>query len=197
MTDKDAELNGVATLLNTNGEKMYGNVLLLKTYIATNSNSMLINNCQIEDVKTVLNNRVNINVVLYDGEWSNKMIFGNLNTIEEFANSYFDDVYKKFECGFLLHNINIWYELCDGCSKTICGNILEKPIYKCIWFTKLTDTHLSSIYLDEVEKIIYLSTKMEFPFTAKDEWIKEEVDEYNRKIIKNKYKVLKIAENNL
>lgn len=197
LTDKDAELNGVATLLNTNGEKIYGNVLLLKSFISSDSNSMLLNNCNISDIKLILNNRVNINIVLYDGEWSNKVIFGNLNTIEEFANSYFDDIYKKFECGFLLHNINIWYELCDGCSKSTCGSILEKPIYKCIWFSKLTDNYLTSIYLDEVKRIINLSLKLDFPYRVKDEWVKEEIDEYKRKIVKNKYKILKIAENNL
>lgn len=197
LKETDAELNGVATLLNTNGEKIYGNVLLLKTFISSDSNSMLLNNCTIDDITNILNSRVNIKVVLYDGEWSEKVIFGNLHTIEEFANEYFDDVYKKLECGFLLHNINIWYELCDGCSKTICGNLLDKPIYKCIWFSKLTDTYLTSIYLDEVKRIINLSTKMEFPFKVNEDWTKDEVDEYNRKIIKNKYKILKIAENNL
>lgn len=197
LKESDAEINGVATLLNTNGEKIYGNALLLKTFISSDTNSMLLNNCDINDIKNILDKRVNISVVLYDGDWSEKVIFGNLNTIEEFANEYFDDVYKKLECSFLLHNINIWYELCDGCSKTTCGNLLDKPIYKCIWFSKLTDNYLTSIHLDEVKRIINLSTKMEFPFSVKEEWTKDEVDEYNRKIIKNKYKILKIAENNL
>ena len=126
---------------------------------------------------------------------ANKVVkyLGNLY----FAKTFFEDRFYKCELSFLLHNINIWYEICDGCSKNTCGKILEKPIYKCIWFSKLTDNYLTSIYLDEVKRIINLSTKIDYPFKVKDEWVKEEIDEYNRKIIKNKYKILQIAENNL
>ena len=57
----------------------------------------------------------------------------------------------------------------------------------------ITDEYRGSIYLDEVKKIIDVSNKMIFPFTAKKEWIDDEKDEFSRKVIKNKYKVLDIA----
>ena len=35
------------------------------------------------------------------------------------SKSFFDEEFKKFETPFLLHNINIWYEPCDGCSNNV------------------------------------------------------------------------------
>ena len=194
LTEKDDVINNIASLLNTNGNKVYGNAILMKTFIPSLSKSILINNITISNIKEILDNRVKTNVVIYDGEWSNKIVTGSL---EEFAKSFFDEEYKKFETPFLLHNINIWYEPCDGCSTKTCGKILERPIYKCIWFTMITDEYRGSIYLDEVKKIIDVSNKMEFPFNAKKEWIDDEKDEFSRKVIKNKYKVLDLAHHEL
>jgi hypothetical protein len=172
LTENDDVINNVASLLNTNGNKVYGNAFLMKTFIPSLSKSILITNTAILHIKEILDNRVKTIVVIYDGEWSNKIVTGNL---EEFANSFFDEEYKRFETPFLLHNINIWYEECDGCSTKLCGKILERPIYKCIWFTMITDEYRGSIYLDEVKKIIDVSNKMDFPFNAKKEWIDDAI----------------------
>jgi len=186
------EVNELGTLINTNDEKIYGNALLMKTYIPTLSNSIIIEDCIVENIKDILDSRVNTNIVIYDSEWSNKIVVGNL---ENFAEEFFDDKYFKLEIPFLLHNINIWYELCDGCSNNLCGTLLVKPIYKCFWFTMITDEYRGNLFLDEVQKIIYLSNKIEFPYSAKKEWLEDEDDEYGRKIIKNKYKILDLANN--
>ena len=190
LTEKDDIINNIASLLNTNDNKVYGNAILMKTFIPSLSKSILIKNITISNIKDILDSRVKTNIVIYDGEWSNKIVSGN---IEEFAKLFFDEEFKKFETPFLLHNINIWYEICDGCSTKICGKLLERPIYKCFWFTMITDEYRGSIYLDEVKKIIDVSNKMNFPFNAKKEWINDEKDEFSRKVIKNKYKVLDIA----
>jgi hypothetical protein len=190
LTEKDDVINNIATLLNTNGNKIYGNAFLIKTFIPSLSKSILITNVNLNNIKEILDNRVKTNVVIYDGEWSNKIVTGNL---EDFAKSFFDEEYKKFESSFLLHNINIWYEECDGCSTKSCGKILERPIYKCLWFTMITDEYRGSIYLDEVQKIITVSNNLDFPFNPKKEWVEDEMDEFSRKIIKNKYKVLDLA----
>ena len=190
LTEKDDIINNIASLLNTNDNKVYGNAILMKTFIPSLSKSILIKNITISNIKDILDSRVKTNIVIYDGEWSNKIVSRN---IEEFAKIFFDEEFKKFETPFLLHNINIWYEICDGCSTKICGKILERPIYKCFWFTMITNEYRGSIYLDEVKKIIDVSNKMNFPFNAKKEWIDDEKDEFSRKVIKNKYKVLDIA----
>jgi len=194
LNDQDDIINDVATLLNTNDNKIYGNALLIKTFIPSLSKSILITNITVNDIKYILDSRVKTNIVIYDGEWSDKIVIGK---IDNFADLFFDENYIKLEIPFLLHNINIWYELCEGCSTMICGNILDKPIYKCIWFTMITDEYRGSIYLNEVKKIIDISKKMNYPFTPKKEWINDEIDEYSRKVVKNKYKVLDLAYSNL
>jgi len=194
LTEKDDIINNVASLINTNGNKIYANAILMKTYIPSLSKSILITNTTITNIKEILDGRIKINIVIYDGEWSNKII--NFN-IDEFAKSFFDDEFKKCEIAFLLHNINIWYEICDGCSISTCGKIIEKPIYKCFWFTMITDEYIGSIYLDEVKKIINISNKLDIPFNVKKEWIEDETDEISRKVIKNKYKILDLAYNEL
>lgn len=190
LNETESEINNIGVLLNTNGKKICGNAILMKTNIPSLSKSILIKNIIKSDIKEILDSRVKTNIVVYDGEWSDKIAIGDLNI---FAKEFFDDEFKKLEIPFLLHNINIWYELCDGCSTKLCGNILEKPIYKCIWFTMISDEYRGSIYLDEVKKIISISNKLEFPFNVKDEWVEEETDEFTRKVIKNKYKILDLA----
>jgi len=194
LTIVDNEFNNIGTLLNTNSMDLYGNVLLMKTYIPTLSNSIIINDCFKDDIKIILNRRINTNIVIYDDEWTELTVKGNL---VDFANDFFDDTYCKLEIPFLLHNINIWYETCDGCATTTCGKILTKPIYKCIWFTMITDEYRGNINLFEVSKIIKISNVLDFPFTPKKEWIEDKIDEYGRKIIKNKYKILDQAYNEL
>lgn len=194
LTDADDMINDVATLINTNGEKIYGNALLLKTYLPSLSKSMILVNSSLTDINFILDNRANTSIVIYDGEWSSIKIKGNM---EDYANAFFEEPYIKCEIAFLLYNINIWYEVCEGCSTKLCGNILEKPIYKCIWFTMLTDEYRGSLSLDEVQKIINISKQMEIPFTPKPEWNDDEIDEYKRKVVKNKYRVLDIAYNEL
>jgi hypothetical protein len=188
LKDTDDKINEIGNLLNTNGENIYGNLLLMKTYIPSLSDSILIKDTIKEDIQTILNARAYINIVIYDNEWTNKFV--KSNNLEEFANIFFEDKYYKCEMPFLLHNINIWYELCDGCSKTLCGKLLERPIYKCIWFTKINEDYKGNLSLNEVNKIIKLSNILEFPFNPTEDMLKDEFDSYKRKIIKNKYKIL-------
>lgn len=190
LNEQDDKINNIATLLNTNGKNIYGNAILMKTYVPSLSKSILIDNISLNDIKLILDGRVKTNVVIYDGEWSNKVVIGNM---EDYARDFFDERFHRLEIPFLLHNINIWYEICEGCSSSLCGNILPKPIYKCIWFTMITDNYRGSLYLSEVEKIIKLSRVLESPFTPKKEWLTEEKDEYGRNVIINKYKILDLA----
>ena len=193
-------INNIASLLNTNCEKIYRNAILMKTYIPSLSKSILIKDCTLNDIKYILDSRVKTNIVLYDNnlnKFNNNIVIGD---IELFAKQYFTDDYKKLEIPFLLHNINIWYQLCEfclldnkikcKCINNLCGKILETPIYKCIWFTMITDDYRGSLYLDEVLKIINISNKMSYPYNVKPEWLNDEKDEFNRPVIKNKYKIL-------
>jgi hypothetical protein len=57
----------------------------------------------------------------------------------------------------------------------------------------INDEFRGNLYLDEVNKIIKISNVLDFPFSVNPEWIKEEKDEIDRDVIKNKYKVLNLA----
>ena len=188
--NKDEYKNDIGSLLITNGEKVFGNVVIFKTYLPNNSDNMIFVDTIIEDVRSILDNRVKTKLVVYDGEWVEKVVIGNL---EDYAKEFFDDTFLKLEIPFLKHNINIWYEKLDGCKHDICGKILEKPIYKCIWFTMISDEYRGNIGLNEVKKIIALSYKLNFPYEPKKEWDTDEKDIYGRNKIKNKYRILEKA----
>ena len=191
----NASINNVANLINTNDSIIYGNAILLKTYLPINNISMLISDIKINDIKQILDNRINTKIVIYDCDsWKEDICIGNL---ENYANDFFDDSnYKKLEIAFLMYNINIWYDIIENTTNNnICGSIINKPIYKCIWFTMISDEYRGSITLEEVEKIIKISNYLTPPYIPKDEWVNEELDNIGRKIIKNKYRVLEYALN--
>lgn len=182
--------NDLATLLITNGEKVYGNAIIFKTNLPIDNDNNIFVDIKKDDIKNILENRVKTKVVIYDGEWSEIEVIGNL---EDYAKEFFDDNYLKFEIPFLKHNINIWYEKLDGCSTNICGKILNKPIYKCLWFTMISDEYRGTITLNEVTTIIGLSNYLNFPYEPLSEWIKDEKDNYGRDKIRNKYRILEKA----
>ncbi len=187
---EDSNKNDLATLLITNGETIYGNAILFKTHLPVNSDNNLFVNTVKSDIKNILENRIKTKVVIYDGEWSEVEVVGNL---EDYTKTFFDESPIKYETPFLKHNINIWYEKLDGVKNYVCGKLLQKPIYKCLIFTMISDEYRGSITLDEVNTIIKLSEHFTFPFEAPVEWLDEEKDNYGRNKIKNKYRILEKA----
>ena len=186
-------INDVATLLNLKEKYINYNSILIKNYLPINNKSSIIINSSIDDIKIILDSRANTKIVTYDGDdWKEEIFIGDL---ENYAKEFFDDKCIKLEIPFLKHNINIWYEIFEGKNINICGTLIKKPIYKCFWFTMNTDEFRGSLSLDEVQKIIKISHHLEFPYTTKDEWIAEEFDEYNRLVIKNKYRILDFVNN--
>ena len=186
----DTIKNDLATLLITNGETIYGNAIIFKTYLPINNDTNIFVNIDKNDIKSILENRVKTKVVIYDGEWSETVVIGNL---EDYAKEFFDDNFIKYEIPFLKHNINIWYEKLEGCSTIICGTLLNKPIYKCLWFTMISDEYRGTLTLDEVKKIIKLSKFLTFPYEPLKEWIIDEKDDYGRNKIINKFRILEKA----
>jgi len=190
--------NGVASLLNTSEDQIFGNAILIKTHLPSDSLDMTIENITKNDIKDILHNRVNTKIVTYDDDlqWQQIIVKGDM---ESFAKTFFDDEnFIKIEIGFLMHNINIWYEKPlknNENYKSICGNIIKNPLCKCLWFTMISDEYRGSISLEEVEKIIKLSYHIEAPYKPIEEWTFDEVDKDNRKLIKNKYRVLHLAYN--
>lgn len=182
------DINEVGNLINTKDEKIYGNAILMKTYLPSNSDSMLVSNIELKDIKKILDDRLQTKIVIYDDEWKEDICIGN---IDDYAQNFFEDNFVKFEIPFLLHNINIWYEPNEFLKNNkLCGKLISKPVYKCIWFTQISDEYRGCITLEEVMDIIKISNHLEFPYSVKEDFVKEEYDSLGRKIIKNKYKIL-------
>jgi hypothetical protein len=185
-------LNEMASLINTNGDKIYSNAILFKNYLPSLSDSMSLVSITKKDVGDFLHNRVYTRIVTWDDSWDEKVVMGDLNI---FAHDFFDDNnIIKIEFPFLMHNINIWYTTFSY-GRDVCGKLLNKKIDKCIWFTMKSDEIRGSINYDEVKKIIYLSEKLDNYITPGD-MTEEKFDSMGRKIIYNKYKVLDYMYNN-
>lgn len=186
----DENFNELASLINTNGDKIYSNAILLRNYLPSLSDSMTLSSVTKTDLERILYERVNTKVVLWDENFREDYVIGDLN---EYANIFFDgEHFEKLEIPFLMHNINVWYQT-DATGgllgKKVCGDIIKKPIERCIWFTMKSDEYRGNLTCDEVNKIIYLS-KILTNYQTPSEYTEEKNDHLGRKIIYNKYKVL-------
>ena len=182
--------NDIGNLLSINGDKIYSNAILFKNHIPSLTDSMNLCDMTKEDLRRLLYKRGHNTIVLGDS-FENKFIEDNvLGEIEPYAKRFFEnDKYIKKEFAFLMHNINIWYSIGITENK-ICGNLVnEKYIDKCIFFTMKTDVYRDNLTLDEVNKIIYLSLKLD-NYQIPSEFTEEKNDNLGRKIIYNKFKIL-------
>ena len=182
--------NQLASLMDINGEKLYGYVMIFKTHIPVDSNKMIFCDLCIKDIAKIMNERAHTKLVLYEEEqWREEGVKG---PVEDFGDKFFgEDKYhiKKIEFAFLRHNINIWYTKSEYGEDKVCGKLLNERIDKCIWFSMATDTVRSHLTLDEVTKIIKLSEVLN-DYNTKSDMIKEERDNFNRNILKTKHRIL-------
>lgn len=185
--DKEADkINNVATLLNTNGDIVYYNAIIIKTRIETLTEKMTIDNISSNDIHYILYYKVYTNIVIYDIEWKPIVLKGSM---EEYCACFFENLrYKQFEIKFLLHNINIWY-IENRYDESICDNLIKTGIEKCVIFIKNSPNIRGHITIEEVKKILHLS-KVLPNYQVPDELTGEKRDSYGRNIIYNKYKIL-------
>lgn len=183
--------NQMATLINSDEEVVYGSAVILKTHIPSISNNMYFQNMNKSELFRILYKRAHTTIVVYDDDWREEGVIGD---ISNYANFFFEEdkyKYKKLEVAFLSHNINIWY-LESEYGENICGKLLNKPIEKCFWFTMLTDNMRGCLTLNEVKKIIELSNVLT-DYKPLEELLKEENDLIGRNIVKNKYRILELT----
>lgn len=186
--------NQFSLLLQNNGdEKIFGNALIMKTHVPVNDMKyMKISNISRNDIKRILENRVNTSVITFDnGDYEEKKVVGSM---EQYAESFFDeeDKYRiqKMEIAFLRHNINIWFTKFDYGFDNVCGNLLKHlVINKCIIFTLINDNIRGNLSMDEFNKIKFLSEKLE-KYGIPEELQNEDKDNLGRLVIKNKYRIL-------
>jgi hypothetical protein len=190
----DSELNEFATLLNINGDKIYGNAVLCRTYISNDNDDMYFDNLTPDKIYTLLHRRANTAIVTYDSdteEYKEEIIFGPL---ELFSDNFFNEkkfTIKKLELPFLRHNINIWYSEDKYGNLDVCGDLLpdECRVDKMIMFSMWTDEYRDSFTLNEFNKIKTLSKKLS-SYLVPEELNNDDKDAIGRPIIKNKYKIL-------
>ena len=197
------ELNEFATLLNINGDKVYGNAIISRTYVSSTDNTMHFENITPEKIHYMLHKRANTTVISYDSDTEEYKEISILGPMDKFAEMYFGEKMfniKKIELPFLKHNINIWYTEDTYGSLDVFGNLLPEltRVDKMLVFSMWTDDYRDSFTLEEFNKIKYLSKKLtDYIIPSDSDYLKEEKDELNRNIIKNKYKILhQFYENN-
>ena len=185
---QDENLNELASLININGDKIYSNAIIFRSFLPSLSDSMTMCTITKEDLRRVLHDRVHTKIVIGDDDsWAEDRVIGD---ISKYAEIFFDgEKYEKIELPFLMHNINIWYSVSECGNANLCGNLIDDPIDKCIWFSMKSDEFRGNLTLDEVKKIISISKVMS-TYTTPAELLEEKNDQYGRKIIYNKYKVL-------
>jgi hypothetical protein len=180
--------NELATMLPVDQEIINGNCIVIKSYIPTLSSDMSFSNMTTSYLYKLLKSRGVTSIVVWEDEWREDEFYGDL---ENYANKFFEgESYSKMEVAFLKHNINIWYLKSEYGTKNVCGTLINVPIEKCFIFTMITNTIRGCITKDEVNKILELSKVLVPPFKPDNKWNEDEKDEYGRKIIKNKYRIL-------
>jgi hypothetical protein len=184
----DNNLNELASLININGDKIYSDAIIFRNYLPSLSDSMTLCNISKHDLRRILHDRINTTVVIgNDDDLYEDKVIGDIN---QYAKKFFDDEkFKKIELGFLMHNINIWYSVSEYGNTNLCGNLINESIDKYICFSMKSDEFRGNITMDEVKKIFSLS-KVLTEYKTPDELLEEKNDNFGRKIIYNKYKVL-------
>ena len=194
------ELNEFANLLNIGEDKIFGSIIVNRTFISSNDNDMHLDNITPEKLHRSLHKRANTTVILYDSDnesFKEEDVFGPMDI---FSEKFFGDKkynIKKIDLKFLQHNLVIWYTEDEYGTSDIIGNLIPKNINvdKMIVFSMWTEDYRDSLYLDEFNKIIKLSKKLN-DFITPAEYNKEEKDNIGRNIIKNNYKILEMMYNN-
>lgn len=185
---KNENLNELANLININGDKIYSNAIIFKNHLPSLSDSMNLCSINKEDLRRILYDRVHTRIVIGDEDsWVEDRVVGDIN---QYAETFFDgEKFEKLEMAFLMYNINIWYLVSEFGNVNLCGNLIDEPIEKCIWFSMKSDEFRCNLTLEEVKKIISLS-KVMTEYKTPVELLEEKNDKFGRKIIYNKYKVL-------
>lgn len=183
--------NFFGSLININGDKVFGNCLILKTYLSLDSYEMKYHSITKEDIVNFMHFRAHTKLVIYhEGNFEEVEVLGEL---QPFAESFFEnDIYKvkKTELAFLKHNLNIWYFEDIYGEEDVLGNIIDcKEIDKCIIYTMNSDQYRGNFTLEEFEKIKLISKKLE-NFNVEEKYMKEEKDDLGRQILHSKYRVL-------
>jgi hypothetical protein len=185
------EINHFNTLLNSNGEVIYGPAVIIKNYVSTLENKIYFEDMTSNELYKVLHDRGFNKVLSWNDEaekWSVEEVYG---PIDKFAETFFEgEKYQTSEIAFLKHNLNILYLKSQYGKDNIMGSLLNCKVEKILVYTMLTNEIRGNLTIDELQKIIKLSLILTPPFKPENKWFEDEKDEHGRTIIKNRFRVL-------
>jgi len=179
--------NDLGNIINTYEEKVYGNMIITKTFVDPESNKMNFSNITKSDLYNMLNSRVKQKCIVYeDGEFREDIITGDIFTDNK--RIFGDEHISHIEIPFFNHNLNIAY-IKNEYGEKIFPNLIKSNIEIAVIYTKLNDRYRGDLTMEEFNKIKTIINKTD-NYTTKKEWMEEEKDEYDRIIHKNKYRIL-------
>ena len=180
--------NAIGMLFDLQGDPIFNNIILMKYYNPIDGSPKKYEDITKKDLEHLMYKRIYTTVVVYeDDNFREEEIPG---PIEDYAKIFFEGdegKIKKKELVFLKNNINIWYLEDEFGESNVCGKLIDNKIkiFKCLFFSKLTEDRRNNLTLEEVDKIIYLSNILE-DFTPK---VDEKI-EGDKKLLKNRYEIL-------
>jgi len=193
-------INQIATLLDITNEQIFGNAILIKTYLPLDTLDMIMISSSKEDIKNILDSRVNHKGVFIDTDTTMKCI--TFRDIEPEIKKLFDEDIKnlsRIEIPFLKHNFIMYYNK-DSLDEEneLVRDIGQKKINGEVFIVSMvTDTLYTDISINEVKKILEISKFGENAWKASDNDDNEERDNEGRILIKSKYRILHKRHNQL
>lgn len=149
-------MNKISNLINTNGEIIHFNCLLLKSYINHDDEKLYFADASIKDIEYILYNRVFSTSIIYDNdEFKEEQLY--YTVFDKYKKRFFESLYvNEFEFKFLNYNIKIYYSE-NEFENNIFGDLLNnKKIDKCIILHYISKDKLTNLSLEEFKKINYL-----------------------------------------
>lgn len=185
--------NQIASILDITNQQIFGTAILLKTYLPIDNLNMSLVNSSKDDIKKILESRVNHLGVFIDTDGNLKSI--NFRDIDPKLRELLDEDPKdlgKIEIPFLKHNF-IMYHVKDSLDEEnkLVANIAQKKISGDVFIiSMLTESIFTDITIDEVKKMLAISRLGEEAWKSRPEDDSEERDESGRIIIKSKHRIL-------
>ena len=193
-------LNQLGSLLDITNEQIFGNAILIKTYLPISSSDMKIVTSDKDDIKLILESRVNHKGVFIDTDKTLKQI--SYRDLKVKLRELFDEEIEnlsKIEIPFLKHNFIMFYnkDSLDEENKIVKDIAQTKINGEVFIISMVTNTLFTDILVDEVQKMLDISRFGESAWKSNPEDDKEERDQKNRIIIKSKYRILYSKHNQL
>ncbi|VVU94720.1 hypothetical protein CPAV1605_445 [seawater metagenome] len=184
--------NELANILDITEEKIYGNAILLKTNLPVNDYSMKLVSSQKNDIRTILEARLNHKGVFIDDQGEMKeMMYRDINTKLKELFGDLNDV-TKYEIPFLKHNFTMYYvkNSYDNENKLV-ANIAQNNINGDVFITSmLTPKLFTDITCQEVNQMLAISKYGPDAWQPAASFDEKEKDNLDRNIIKSRFRIL-------